>query len=178
LSMLDSQIRKYVASFVCHMETEGVAVPYRIEMSRWEDKLYKHRYETIHLRLPDEEKCAFTNCLQCEYLTCDNPCQTLRASYERSKKAFLREESTTASSKIDTKREKEQKQSMTTQDYLDILLQHKDELTLNRNKNTELASVARVLDEAGQHVGKQRLHVITKTYDIHVKSLTSGEVRE
>jgi len=100
LQLLDRIIRKYVLTYMFHVEERGKAVVYRLYTPRFEKEMQKKRLGVIHLQLPDKEVCENGNCLRCNYLRGTNHkdfagrnpkkrrCMTLRARYERRKAAF------------------------------------------------------------------------------------------
>lgn len=68
IEMLDIIVRKYVLSFMIHMEDRGVGVAYRLYTPRFAKELYKTRLGKIRLMLPNAELCDYPDCLTCEYL--------------------------------------------------------------------------------------------------------------
>lgn len=87
IDMLDKIVRKYVLSFMIHMEDRGVGIVYRLYTPRFARELYKTRLGKLKLRLPQAEYCDHPDCLTCKYVT--GECETTRAIYERNKKAFI-----------------------------------------------------------------------------------------
>lgn len=87
IDMLDKIVRKYVLSFMIHMEDRGEGVVYRLYTPRFAKELYKNRLGKIRLMLPQAELCNHPDCLTCKYVT--GECETTRAIYERNKKAFV-----------------------------------------------------------------------------------------
>ena len=86
IDMLDKVVRKYVLSFMIHMEDRGKGIVYRLYTPRFAKELYKIRLGTVKLKLPHAEYCEHPSCLTCEYR---DRCMTNRAIYERNKKAFV-----------------------------------------------------------------------------------------
>lgn len=92
LNLLDNIIRRYVLTFMIHMEDRGRGVVYRLYTPRFESEMRKKRLGTIKLNIPNFEGCQHPDCLRCPYLYPEDPkkeCDLLRAVYERSKKAFI-----------------------------------------------------------------------------------------
>ncbi len=92
LNLLDNIIRRYVLTFMIHMEDRGRGVVYRLYTPRFESEMRKKRLGSIQLNLPNYEYCKHPDCLRCPYLYPEDPkkeCILLRATYERSKKAFI-----------------------------------------------------------------------------------------
>ena len=92
LNLLDNIIRRYVLTFMIHMEDRGRGIIYRLYTPRFESEMRKKRIGQLKLNLPNYEICKHPDCLRCPYLYPEDPakeCILLRATYERSKKAFI-----------------------------------------------------------------------------------------
>lgn len=101
LDMLDKIIRKFVLSYMIHMEKRGVGTVYRLYTPRFESEMHKYRLGQVVLKLPEYESCPHKDCLECEFLHSDDPCIISRAIYERRKKEFI-------DSKIDISQKKQE----------------------------------------------------------------------
>ncbi|MBW2672012.1 MAG: hypothetical protein JRD89_01185 [Deltaproteobacteria bacterium] len=101
LELLDRIIRKYVLTYMFHVEQRGKAVVYRLYTPRFEKEMRKRRLGILRLQLPSYENCPSPDCLRCNFLYGTNRrgfkgknpdgiiCKTLRARYERRKRHFI-----------------------------------------------------------------------------------------
>ena len=109
IDMLDVIVRKYVLSFMIHIEDRGRGVVYRLYTPRFARELYKIRLGTVKLKLPQAEICEHPSCLTCQYR---GVCLTTRAVYERYKKAFVDNASKLAEERAEERDSKEIRVSM------------------------------------------------------------------
>lgn len=122
LQLLDVIIRKFVLSYMIHVEERGKGVVYRLYTPRFEKDMRKKRLGIIRLNLPDYEKCKWPDCLRCQFSgvrkkewqqkdkwteTDFKKCMTIRAVYERRKKHFVGKRGDEAQKKAERKAQKE-----------------------------------------------------------------------
>lgn len=158
IQMLDVIIRKYVLSFMIHMEDRGVGIAYRLYTPRFAKELYKTRLGKVRLLLPNAEICDYPDCLECEH---NKMCYTTRAIYERRKKSFVDESSKQAEDRA-IEREKMQKRTPIKKG-VQLLLDHWDELNMNNQGNIERVSAYMVIEKhLGEHFGTDKLNKVCK----------------
>lgn len=145
IEMLDKIVRKYVLSFMIHMEDRGASVVYRLYTPRFAKELYKERLGKMSLQLPNAELCNYHDCLECKHRF---DCMTTRAIYERRKKRFVDEASKQAEARA---REQETKQRLPPDKVMDqTLLDNIDQLERkNRGKREyyTLAGIQMLIEE-------------------------------
>lgn len=168
LEMLDKIIRKYVLSFMIHMEDRGLSVAYRLYTPRFAKELYKERLGKMSLSLPDVELCDYPDCLMCKHR---HACMTTRAIYERRKKRFVDE-----SSKLAEARAKAQERiKMSDQDLVKVLNSFQDELVRNDKGIISIASMQIIIErECSVVVGRHKALVLRDRYGItypHIESI-------
>ena len=128
IEMLDKIVRKYVLSFMLHMEDRGLSVVYRLYTPRFAKELFKERLGKMRLQLPNAELCAFPDCLECKHRF---DCMTTRAVYERRKKHFVDE-----ASKQAEERAKAQEQPSTTNEEIADALEVDEDNWILTNRGT------------------------------------------
>jgi len=93
LDLLDLILRKFVLSFMVHLEDRGRATVYRLYTPRFGSKMHQKKLGSMRLMLPGYEGCRYATCLRCEHLYGAKDdlrkCKNLRAIYERRKKAYI-----------------------------------------------------------------------------------------
>jgi hypothetical protein len=104
LELLDKVVRKYVLTYMFHLEGRGKATVYRLYTPRFEKEMRKRRLGQLLFQVPSYENCTNTDCLRCPYLYRKGgdsrkgedstkgeglKCMTLRARYERRKRQFV-----------------------------------------------------------------------------------------
>ena len=136
IEMLDVIVRKYVLSFMVHIEDRGVGVAYRLYTPRFAKELFKVRLGTVYLQLPDAERCEAPDCLSCQYR---DRCLTTRAIYERRKKSFVDEASKQAEARAMEREEKQIK--LSNNDYVQAMEKGWESLRKTSKDNVELASM-------------------------------------
>lgn len=128
LDLLDKIIRKFVLTYMFHIEDRGKATVYRLHTPRFGSQMYKNRLGEIRLMLPDYDACHNHDCLNCEYLYVGprsrTRCMTIRAKYERRKKEFTGRRSKQAQEKILA--QKEETIVYSVDDYNEVILNHID----------------------------------------------------
>jgi len=89
--MIDKLLRNFVVNYEFYVTKRGEAIIYRKFFPQHATKPYKKRLGKMRLMMPDEELCNWTSCLRCPELhkVPKERCETIRATYERRKKAFL-----------------------------------------------------------------------------------------
>lgn len=141
IELLDIIIRKYVLSFMIHMEDRGSSVVYRLYTPRFAKELFKERLGKMSLQLPNAELCDYPDCLECKH---KEVCMTTRAIYERRKKRFIDETSKQAESRA---LEREQRRrTVSDKDQVKILYEFRDELKWTRLGNIDYASTQIILE--------------------------------
>lgn len=103
MSMVDSTIRRFVLTYHLVMDNRGKVSIYQIFTPRFNPtQQYRRRLGRLLLRLPFNEECSFSDCLNCEWLYNENKktlygktgtCMVPRAIYEKNKRTLLRSES-------------------------------------------------------------------------------------
>jgi len=158
IDMLDVIVRKYVLSFMIHVEDRGKGVVYRLYTPRFAKELYKTRLGTVELMLPHAEHCQHPSCLACEHR---GICMTTRAIYERNKKAFVDNASKLAEARAE---EKASMQSRTTKNFkVQLLLEHWDELDINSRGNISMESGYILIEKyTKETLGHNQLRLILK----------------
>ena len=149
LDLLDSIVRKFVLSFMIHMESRGLGTVYRLRTPRFESRMRMYRLGQLRLLLPGYEQCQLADCLRCNHLW-DKPipCQVSRARYERSKKNFtgmmsqIAEEKAAARSRGDTPQRK-----FSLQEMADYVADRKDRFVFTQKGHIDPMSLVVILSE-------------------------------
>lgn len=150
LDMMDKIIRKYVLSFMHHMEERGKAIVYQLYTPRFEKEMHKKRITELYLKLPGIESCTHSSCLNCDHRSW---CNNIRAVYERNKLAFINMKTDEAEAKALAKSKRDL--IPTKKELLEIIIQHKDRLSLTSQKGVHWSSIQDILDdEFGYEVGR------------------------
>lgn len=177
LDLLDKIIRKFVLTYMFHMEDRGKATIYRLYTPRFEKEMRKRRLGQMMLKLPDFEKCTHSDCLRCNFLhgtsnrqlTGKNPdkrkCMTLRAVYERRKRDFVGSRSRQAQAKAD---EKALKQRTTSDEEMaKTVYDHRRELSWTKRGRIDTASIMILLeDKLGISIGTQKAYKIRSRVEL------------
>lgn len=152
IDMLDVIVRKYVLSFMIHIEDRGKGVVYRLYTPRFARELYKTRLGIVELMLPHAEHCQHPSCLACQYR---DKCMTNRAIYERNKKAFVDHSSKQAEARAE---EKEQRQIKVVELKVvqDLLLEGDKVLITSRGKVDQAYLDSFILDKYGATIGRNK----------------------
>lgn len=170
IDMLDVIVRKYVLSFMIHMEDRGEGVVYRLYTPRFAKELYKIRLGKVKLVLPNAELCNHPDCLTCDYVSKD--CMTTRAIYERRKKAFVDSASKQAQARAQ-ERERQQirlDRELVVQD----LLAEGENVTLNQRGRLDKAYLYLYIEtKYGVKAGNNQLRLISGLYNMKKPKETS-----
>lgn len=180
LELLDKIIRKFVLTYMFHVEERGKATIYRLYTPRFEKEMRKRRLGQLYLRLPDVEKCTHSDCLRCrfsgtmrrEWPTRDKwheigfkPCRSLRAIYERRKKDFVSTRSDLAAEKVAQKDVRERK--IPDKEMTNVLWEHHDKFIYNRKGRIESSIIQIILeDELGVAVGVGKAYKLRTRLEI------------
>jgi len=121
LDMIDKIVRKFVLSFMLHMEDRGHATAYRLYTPRFQNEMHRKRIGAVRLQVPDPDLCEHPGCLRCKFLK-DGTCLTSRAVYERRKRTFVDDMAAQAKKRAEEK----DKQKMTRREIVIGLLQITD----------------------------------------------------
>ncbi len=172
LELLDKIIRKFVLTYMFHLEDRGRATVYRLYTPRFEKEMRKRRLGQLFLRLPDIEKCTHTDCLRCRYSGTMRrewkdrdkwheigfkPCRSLRAIYERRKKDFVSTRSDLSAEKSAQKDVRDRK--IPDKELVKALYEHRDKFIYNRKGLIESSIIQIILeDELGIAVGAQKAY--------------------
>lgn len=166
LQLLDVIVRKFVLSYMFHVEERGRAVVYRLYTPRFETEMRKRRLGEMYLRLPDNEVCTGENCLRCRYsgvsggkiVEVEKKCMSLRAIYERKKVDFVGRRSKQAQLKAEQKKLREK--VVSDEDMIKTLYKNKDRLSWEKGRVTLGSMVLLIKDIHKVSVGS------TKSYRI------------
>ncbi len=177
LELLDKIIRKFVLTYMFHIESRGKAVVYRLFTPRFEHNMRKHRLGEIYLRLPDAGKCDHPNCLRCKksgilktqwnkrakWQTSGTftPCKSIRAIYERRKKEFVSNRSDQAKDKAAQRasRDRVVSDKEMSKGFYDHHIKNPDNTQFTRNGDLETAYIQIVIeDEMGIPIGKNKAY--------------------
>lgn len=172
IEMLDIIIRKYVLSFMIHMEDRGLSVVYRLYTPRFAKELYKERLGKMSLQLPNAELCDYPDCLECKHRFI---CMTTRAIYERRKKAFVDEASKQAEARAN---ERELKQRLPSDKEMDQTLLNKiAELEKKKRGDREyyvLASIQMVIEKYHKATpGINKAKMLRDRLEINLRKIVS-----
>ncbi len=162
--MLDLIIRKYMGSFMIGMEQPGIGTPYRLFIPRFESKMWKNKYDTLEIALPDAELCDAPDCLACKFM---GKCMTTRAIYERLKKSYLAGLSKSAGDRIEAQAKKE---STPRRGELEKIIydDHRAKIIYNNRGKIKTSCIIRVIDSLGWSVGKSTAELIADSlYENH-----------
>ncbi len=85
INLLDKTLRDYLIIFQVYITKRGRAVVYKLQASQYEDRCYRHFFCTLEYPNLDYNKCSRDTCLDCPEIT---NCKTIRAQYERKKRAI------------------------------------------------------------------------------------------
>ncbi|MBA7494335.1 hypothetical protein ES702_04910 [subsurface metagenome] len=160
IEMLDIIIRKYVLTYMLHMEERGVSVVYRLYTPRFAKELYKERKGKMTLQLPNAELCAYPDCLECEF---KDTCMTTRAIYERRKKAFVDEASRQAEERAHEQEKK--RRTVSDKDIIKTLFEYENEVSFTNKGNVEAVSIQLIIErEYDQTIGRSKLRLLGKRF--------------
>jgi len=172
IEMLDIIIRKYVLSFMIHMEDRGISVVYRLYTPRFAKELFKERLGKMHLLLPNAELCAYPDCLECKHR---KVCKTTRAIYERRKKSFVDEASKQAEARA---KEREQKQrALPDKELVKKLYEFKEDLVITNKGNIEIASLQLILERECQvTIGRNKASLLGKRLILEYSDIKPSKI--
>ena len=187
LELLDKIIRKFVLTYMFHIEERGRAVVYRLYTPRFEKEMRKKRLGQLYLRLPDVEKCTHKDCLRCRFSgtmrrewpgrdkwheTGFKPCRSLRAIYERRKKDFVSTRSDLAAEKAAQKDVTDRK--IPDKELTAVLYEHQDKFIYNKKGHIETTIIQIILeDELGVAVGSGKAYKLRTRLEIEHPELIS-----
>lgn len=134
LQLLDVIIRKYVLTYMFHVEDRGRATIYRLYTPRFSTEMHRQRIGIMYLKMPDAEYCSNNKCLRCPYLYTDEDemCMTERAKYERKKRDFIGRRTEQAKKKSEN--EGLVVKTYTDQELTDVVHEHEEELVWKKGK--------------------------------------------
>lgn len=197
LELLDKIIRKFVLTYMFHVEARGRAVVYRLYTPRFEKEMRKHRLGELYLKLPDFEKCSHRNCLQCKFSGVMKrqwqkrekweeigykPCKSIRAIYERRKKEFVSTRSDHAADKAAQKavRERVIPDKQLAQAFVDYHKENPSRTRYNNRKDIESAYIQIVLeDKLGVTIGVGKaVQLRTRMYIEHPELTPENRLKE
>lgn len=166
LDLLDKIIRKFVLTYMFHVEDRGRAVVYRLFTPRFESQMRKRRLGELMLKLPNAEICTHPDCLRCDYSHIPKgssdrvrKCLTLRARYERRKKVFVDGRSSIALAKAETKKLKER--VVTDDEMATAVYEKRDRLTYMASGRMDPVSVQIIIEDVlGAAIGTQKSYKI------------------
>jgi len=165
IEMLDIIIRKYVLSFMIHMEDRGISVVYRLYTPRFAKELFKERLGKMHLQLPNAELCAYPDCLECNY---KETCMTTRAIYERRKKAFVDE----ASKQAEVRAREREQITISDKELEQILYKFKEEFVYTNRGNIEIANIQIIIErETERNIGRIKARNLGRRLQLKYKDL-------
>ena len=158
LELVDKVIRKFVLTYMFHVEDRGRAVVYRLHTPRFESDLQKYRLGELILPMPHYDACINSNCLNCEYLYGDNPqrirCHTKTALYERRKNHFVGMRSKQSQEKAAA--EKANIQNYTDSQLSTLVYNNKDRITYTRGRINPASLKIIIRDEIGIELGRNK----------------------
>jgi len=166
LDLLDRIVRKFVLTYMFHVEDRGRAVIYRLYTPRFETEMRKRRIGEIMLKLPSTEQCSHSDCLRCDYSHIrkgippdTRKCKTNRAKYERRKKAFVDGRSAAAQAKSEAKRVKDR--IVTDDEMADTIYENKEKIVRKASGKMDPVSLQIIIeDEYGVSIGTQKCYKI------------------
>lgn len=155
MDLLDRIIRRFVLSFMIHIEDRGRGVVYRLTNPRFESKTRYRRLGPLYLLLPNHAKCDNPDCLTghkslrwredfCPYLYGDPACTTTRAIYERRKSKILGDRAKVAEMKAEDK--KLRQRVYTDAEMIEALYENRDRLTWLRGR-VNVGSMGLILED-------------------------------
>lgn len=144
MERVDKIIRKFVLTYMIHLENRGIGLVYHLFTPRFEGNLHKRRLGRVRLNVPEHEYCKSEHdCLKCMFLHPKKgvtKCETLRAIYERRKKEFLGMQSEQAKKKAE--QESLKRRLISDAEMLQTIYENHKELTLNpRSKRIEIEAI-------------------------------------
>jgi hypothetical protein len=150
LDLLDTIIRKFVLSYMIHIEDRGLGTVYRLRTPRFESHMRKYRLGQLRLLLPGYEECPNPDCIRCSHLWPNDEqkigCQNVRARYERRKKMFTGMMSERAERKAAEKAAPSDP-DLTTDDMAKVVYENKEKLTYNLRGRISPTSIALIIAE-------------------------------
>jgi len=166
LELLDRIVRKFVLTYMFHVEDRGRAVVYRLYTPRFETQMRKRRLGEIMLKMPGAEQCTHPDCLRCKYshirkdIPPDTPkCMTTRAKYERRKKAFVDGRSAQAQAKSEAKRVKDR--VITDDELAETVYKHIDKVSRMKSGRIDPVSLQIIIEDVhGISIGTQKSYKI------------------
>ena len=183
LEQLDKVLRKFVLSYMFHMERRGLTTLYSLYTQRFDPELHKNRLGQMSLRLPGVEGCGYKSCLSCEWSGVVQKdwarrekweemgfklCMSIRAKYERNKKNFMAIQSQIARDAIKAKELKEN--PIDEKDYADMIMDgYKDKLFFNKQRGPDKTAVKEILRILGHRVGSTKISEIQGALKFHYK---------
>jgi len=164
LQLMDKIIRKYVLNKMMELKKRGFARVYKIWTPQFKDKTYRKTLGDMSLKLPDFELCNYPNCLICKHLDGysgdKRKCITIRAVYERRKRAFLNETNRQSKKKAEVKERR--KLSISIKDMIQHVINAKDQLRYNKKGNVEPESIRMILEKKDFHLSDALIKRISK----------------
>ena len=167
VTMLDSIIRKHTLDYEIHLNYPGNADVYRVNMSRFEDKVYRPHVVKMLLGLPGQEGCRLPNCLNCKER---EECPNMRAQYERNKDEYLLSLSEDSTMNIERRRAAERRPSQP--QFLAMICEKPEGITYNKYNNVDPASVQLILSESGYDIGKAAASTLARQYKLRYPDRT------
>lgn len=164
LNLLDVIIRKYVLSFMIHMETRGHGTIYRLFTPRFSSDMFRNRLGALKLPLPDVDLCSSTDpdCLVCQW---KDTCMTCRAVYERLKHLFTGRKAKEAEDSALAKMEQAAAQKLKDEDLVEILREHRGQFTFTRIGSIDINSIRLILQrETNVQMSTRRVHTVRALY--------------
>lgn len=146
IAVLDVIIRKFVLSFMVHMEFRGHGIVYRLFTPRLESKMFTNRLGVLELPLPDVSLCGAPDCLICKF---KKNCYTIRARYERKKLAFTGKKVKESEAKAIANMQRKESQNIPDEELVKVLHEHRDEF--------ELTNVGTISEESIRYILKKEL---------------------
>lgn len=89
LSMLDKILKEFIVTWEFAIQDRGEALAYNRKFYTFSSHSIPTRIGPVSLMVPDSRGCPSAGCLKCPDLHHKNPCLSLKAKYERRKRAFL-----------------------------------------------------------------------------------------
>ena len=162
--MLDVLLRKYMGAYQIGLEEPGIGTPYRLWMPRFENDVWKSKYDELRMSMPDAELCNFHDCLGCDY---EDNCMTIRAVYERLKKEYLRGLSLSIKERIQAEMRSDAKPPRSKlMKY--IYEERRDKIRYNNRGKIDFISIIDIIEEEGWSIGDSGAGGIAKSmYEIY-----------
>lgn len=166
LDLLDRIIRKFVLTYMFHVEDRGRAVIYRLYTPRFEKEMRKRRLGELILKLPSNEQCSHSDCLRCDYSHIrkgtppDTPrCKTIRAKYERRKKAFVDGRSEQAKLRSEVKRVKDK--VISDDEMAETVYKNREKIVRMKSGRMDPVSLQIIIEDAhGVSIGTAKCYKI------------------